>query len=124
MDPGHVGGDPLLGVPMSDLSEVEAGDTLMITSRGHRSLKKVERTTKTLIILDGQSMARYKRHGGRMIGATVWDTAYLSVPTPKDIAEIAHSTLSSEVYRLSTSVRLYEVSYERLLKIREWLREV
>lgn len=70
---------------MTDFSDIAVGDTVLVSNRLGRSLRKVSRVTKTLFSVSG---LRFKRSDGRQFGADTWNHAYACIPTAEDIAAV------------------------------------
>ena len=75
------------------LETIGVGSEVVVSGGGHMnkpSVAKVQRLTKTQIILDGSS-TKYRRSDGRQIGGHPWYTRYLREADAEKIAEIKHS---------------------------------
>lgn len=81
-----------------------AGDEVLVTGTLHRSIAKVDKVTKTQIVIDN---ARFRRDSGWQCGSDRWNVRRISVPTEKEISDVIRKTLiysisSFDFKRLST----------------------
>jgi len=69
------------------LQDLKAGDDVIVDGRRGRRLAKVERTTKTQIILAGTTV-RFRKKDGHVIGGSTWNFHHLSRVTADNLADI------------------------------------
>ena len=75
------------------LNDLKPGDQVILGSSAHTgvdSIGKVERLTKTQIVIKGSSI-RYRRIDGRRIGASCWYESWICQATQEKIAEITEA---------------------------------
>lgn len=94
---------------MKELKDLKAGDDVVVTGIFHRRIAKVDKVTKTQIIIDN---ARFRRDSGWQCGSDRWNVRRISVPTEKEISDIKeenlrkiliHTISSFDFERLSTN---------------------
>lgn len=107
------------------LDEIEAGDMVIVFGRGSRSIRKVERVTKTQIVLNQYS--KFRKADGRTVGAGAWDFNHIEHATPDMIERlresIAHAKLIGEVRKLADNARYKLMDVEKLNALKELLTE-
>ncbi len=105
---------------MKTLNDVEVGDLLILNRRMDRQVVKVERTTKTQIIIG--RCDKYRKDDGSFIGGTSFSYNYLSIPKDGEIEEIRKLNF---IKRISEqAIRVLEknnLTYEQAHKIKEIL---
>lgn len=69
---------------MKELKDLVVGDDVLVTGIYYRRIAKVDKVTKTQIVVDN---ARYRRNSGWQCG-DVRDRKSISVPTEKEISDI------------------------------------
>ena len=104
------------------LNKLEVGDTVIL-SHGHNrhSLMKIERFTKTQIVLDGISL-KFRRDDGYQVGGLAWCMSCLQEAKPERLAEIKQKKLREDiVYKIDESdFRKFDIDHlERILKAME-----
>ena len=94
---------------MKELKDLVEGDEVLVTGMYHRCIAKVDKVTKTQIIVNN---ARFRRDSGWQCGSDRWDVRRISVPTEKEILDIKeenlrkiliHTISSFDFERLSTN---------------------
>lgn len=70
---------------MKELKDLVAGDEVLVTGMYYRCIAKVDKVTKTQIVVDN---VRFRRGSGWQCGNDRWDTKSISVPTEKEISDI------------------------------------
>lgn len=90
------------------LDSLTTGDTVIVNGRHRSSLSKVERLTKTLIILENGE--RFRKKGGRKSGDhNPWGNTYIIQPTSDRLERMANSRfrnkLRIKVSELESTVR-------------------
>lgn len=93
---------------MKELKDLQVGDSVLVTGMSYRRIAKVDKVTKTKIVVDN---ARFRRDSGWQCGSDIWNKRKISVPTEKDISDIKeenhrkiliYSISSFDFKRLST----------------------
>ena len=94
---------------MKELKDLVAGDEVLVTGTLHRRIAKVDKVTKTQIVIDND---RFRRDSGWQCGVDSWYRKSISVPTEKEILDIKeenlrkiliHTISSFDFERLSTN---------------------
>lgn len=93
---------------MKELKDLIAGDDVLVVGRSCRRIAKIDKVTKTQIVVNN---ARFRRDSGWQCGGDSWSRKSISVPTEKEISEVEEENLrkaliyvisSSDFERLST----------------------
>lgn len=85
---------------MKELKDLKAGDDVIVTSMCHRRIAKVDKVTKTQIIIDN---ARFRRDSGWQCGSDRWNVRRIYVPTEKEISDIKEENLRKTlIYAISS----------------------
>lgn len=94
---------------MKELKDLVAGDEVLVTGTFHRRIAKVDKVTKTQIVVDN---VRFRRDSGWQCVSDSWDRKIISVPTEKEISDVKeenlrkiliHTISSFDFNRLSTN---------------------
>ena len=94
---------------MKELKDLVAGDEVLVIGTFNRRIAKVDKVTKTQIIVNN---ARFRRDSGWQCGSDRWNVTRISVPTEKEISDIKeeylrkaliHTISSFDFERLSTN---------------------
>lgn len=75
---------------MKELKDLVEGDEVLVTGMYHRHIAKVDKVTKTQIIVNN---ARFRRDSGWQCGIDRWDRKSISVPTEKEISDVKEENL-------------------------------
>ena len=70
---------------MKELKDLVVGDDVLVTGMYYRRIAKVDKVTKTQIIVNN---ARFRRNSGWQCGSDRWNVTRISVPTEKEISDI------------------------------------
>ena len=85
---------------MKELKDLVVGDDVLVTSMCHRRIAKIDKVTKTQIIVNN---ARFRRDSGWQCGSDRWDSKSISVPTEKEISDIKEENLRKTlIYAISS----------------------
>lgn len=105
---------------MKSLNDVQAGDLLILNRRMDRQIVKVERTTKTQIIIG--ICDKYRKHDGGYISGTSYSYNYLSIPKDGEIEEVKRIQFIAMVSRKAARVLdIGNITYEQAVKIKKLL---
>lgn len=94
---------------MKELKDLVVGDDVLVTGRFCRRIAKIDKVTKTQIVVNN---ARFRRGSGWQCGSDRWNVTRISVPTEKEISDIEeenlrkiliHTISSFDFERLSTN---------------------
>lgn len=85
---------------MKELKDLVVGDDVIVKSMNHRRIAKVDKVTKTQIVVDN---ARFRRDSGWQCGSDRWDMKSISIPTEKEISDIKEENLRKTlIYAISS----------------------
>lgn len=85
---------------MKELKDLVEGDEVLVTGMYHRHIAKVDKVTKTQIIVNN---ARFKRDSGWQCGSDRWNVIQISVPTEKEISDIKKEDFRKKlIYAISS----------------------
>ena len=91
---------------MKELKDLVVGDDVLVTVMSYRHIAKVDKVTKTQIIIDN---ARFRRDSGWQCGSDRWNIRRISVPTEKEISDV-----KEEVLRKTLIYAISSFDFERL----------
>lgn len=85
---------------MKEFKDLVAGDEVLITSRYYRRIAKVDKVTKTQIVVNN---TRFRRDSGWQCVSDSWDRKIISVPTEKEISDIKEENFRKKlIYAISS----------------------
>ena len=85
---------------MKELKDLVAGDDVIVSGMYNRRIAKVDKVTKTQIVVNN---ARFRRDSGWHCGSNSWDRKSISVPTEKEISDIKEENLRKTlIYAISS----------------------
>lgn len=85
---------------MKELKDLVVGDDVIVKGVIHRRIAKVDKVTKTQIVVDN---ARFRRDSGWQCGSDRWNVRRISVPTEKEISDIKEENLRKTlIYAISS----------------------
>ena len=99
---------------MKELKDLVAGGDVLITSRYYRRIAKVDKVTKTQIIIDN---ARFRRDSGCQCGGDSWNRKSISVPTEKEISDIKEENLRKILINTISSFNFERLSTDELKQV-------
>lgn len=99
---------------MKELKDLVAGDDVLITSRYYRRIAKVDKVTKTQIIVNN---ARFRRDSGWQFGSDRWNVRRISVPTEKEISDIKEENLRKGLLYAISSFDFKRLSTDDLKQV-------
>ena len=89
-----------------DFANIAVGDTVIINSRGGRTLHKVAKVTKTQFVIE--SGIRFMRSDGGEYGGDQWHRKWVTIPSADDIAAVKAEQRQefavSEAFRLRKQI--------------------
>jgi len=103
------------------LENLKVGDRVIVESSNNPRLEKVERITKTMIILHKHS--RFDKKWGSLMGGGVWCSTRIVEPTEKVLKEYHIAWCKIAIYNYIDRGSLSNLSLERLQVIRDVLKE-
>ena len=99
---------------MKELKDLVAGDDVLITSMYYRRIAKVDKVTKTQIIVNN---ARFRRGSGWQFGSDRWNVRRISVPTEKEISDVKEENLRKKLIHTISSFDFERLSTNELKQV-------
>lgn len=99
---------------MKDLKDLVIGDDVLVTGMFHRHIAKVDKVTKTQIVVDN---ARFKRDSGWQCGSDIWNRRRVSVPTEKEISDIKEENFRKKLVYAISSFDFKRLSTDELKQV-------
>ena len=99
---------------MKELKDLVAGDEVLVTGMFHRRIAKVDKVTKTKIVIDN---ARFRRDSGWQCGVDRWNVRRISVPTEKEMTEIKEENLRKTLIYSISSFDFKRLSTDELKQV-------
>lgn len=99
---------------MKELKDLVAGDDVLVTGMYHRRIAKVDKVTKTQIIVDN---ARFRRDSGWQCGSDRWNVRRISVPTEKEILDVKEENLRRTIIYAISSFDFKRLSTDELKQV-------
>ena len=105
---------------MKELKDLQVGDTILVSCAWNRRLSKVQRVTKTQIVVDN---IRFNRQSGWQLGQCRWNRFKLYVPTEKEIAEIKEEEIHKKLIYSIRSTDFKKLSTDKLKQVCNIIRD-
>ena len=99
---------------MKELKDLVEGDEELVTGMSHRHIAKVDKVTKTQIIVIN---ARFKRDSGWQCGSDRWNIRRISVPTEKEISDVKEESLRNTLVYAISSFDFKRLSTDELKQV-------
>ena len=99
---------------MKELKDLVAGDEVLVTGTLHRRIAKVDKVTKTQIVIDND---RFRRDSGWQCGVDSWYRKSISVPTEKEISDVKEEGLRKTLIYAISSFDFKRLSTDELKKV-------
>lgn len=99
---------------MKELKDLVVGDDVLVTGLYHRRIAKVDKVTKTQIVVDN---ARFRRDSGWQCGSDSLDRKSISVPTEKEISDIEEENLRKALIYVISSSDFERLSTDKLKQV-------
>ena len=99
---------------MKELKDLVVGDDVLVTSMYHRRIAKIDKVTKTQIVVDN---ARFRRNSGRQCGSDIWNARRISVPTEKEISDVKEENLRKILIYAISSFDFKRLSTDELKQV-------
>lgn len=99
---------------MKELKDLIAGDEVLVTGTFRRRIAKVDKVTKTQIVVDN---ARFRRDSGWQCGSDRWNVTRISVPTKKEISDIEEEDLRKALIYVISSFDFKRLSTDELKQV-------
>lgn len=99
---------------MKELKDLVTGDDVLVTGMYYRRIAKVDKVTKTQIVVDN---ARYRRNSGQQCGDDIWDRKSISVPTEKEISDVKEENFRKKLIYAIRSFDFKRLSTDELKQV-------
>lgn len=99
---------------MKELEDLKAGDDVLISGMYYRRIAKIDKVTKTQIVVGN---ARFRRNSGWQCGSDSWNRKYISVPTEKEISDVKEENLRKILIHTISSVDFKRLSTDELKQV-------
>lgn len=99
---------------MKELKDLVAGDEVLVTDMYYRRIAKVDKVTKSQIIVDN---VRFRRNSGWQCGNDRWNVKSISVPTEKEISDIKEENFRKELIYAIRSFDFKRLSTDELKQV-------
>ena len=99
---------------MKELKDLVVGDDVLVTVMSYRHIAKVDKVTKTQIIVNN---ARFRRDSGLQFGSDRWNIRRISVPTEKEISDIKEEVLRKTLINTISSFDFKRLSTDELKQV-------
>ena len=99
---------------MKELKDLVAGDEVRVTGTFHRRIAKVDKVTKTQIVVDN---VRFRRDSGWQCGSDRWNVRRISVPTEKEISDVKEENLRRTIIYAISSFDFKRLSTNELKQV-------
>ena len=99
---------------MKELKDLVAGDEVIVTGTLHRRIAKVDKVTKTKIVIDND---RFRRDSGWQCGSDRWNVRRISVPTEKEISDVKEENLRKTLIYAISSFDFKRLSTDELKQL-------
>ena len=99
---------------MKELKDLVAGDEVLVIGTFNRRIAKVDKVTKTKIVIDN---ARSRRDSGWQCGSDRWNVRRISVPTLKEISDFKEENFRKELLYAISSFDFERLSTNELKQV-------
>lgn len=99
---------------MKELKDLVVGDDVLVTSMYHRRIAKIDKVTKTQIVVDN---VRFRRDSGWQCGGDIWDRKSISVPTEKEISDVKEENFRKKLIYAISSFDFKRLSTDELKQV-------
>lgn len=99
---------------MKELKDLVVGDDVLVRGMHRRRIAKVDKVTKTQIIIDN---ARFRRDSGWQCGSNRWNIRRISVPTEKEISDVKEENLRKTLIYSISSFDFKRLSTDELKQV-------
>ena len=99
---------------MKELKDLVVGDDVLVTVMSYRHIAKVDKVTKTQIIVNN---ARFRRDSGWQFGSDRWNVRRIYVPTEKEISVIKEEVLRKTLIYAISSFDFKRLSTDELKQV-------
>ena len=99
---------------MKELKDLIAGDDVLVVGMSCRRIAKIDKVTKTQIIVDN---VRFRRDSGWQCGSDIWDRKSISVPTEKEISDVKEENFRKKLIYAISSFDFKRLSTDELKQV-------
>ena len=99
---------------MKELKDLVAGDEVLVTGTFHRSIAKIDKVTKTKIVIGN---VRFRRDSCCQCGGDSWNRKFISVPTEKEISDVKEENLRKKLIHTISSFDFERLSTNELKQV-------
>lgn len=99
---------------MKELKDLVTGDEVLVTGMSYRRIAKVDKVTKTQIVVNN---VRFRRDSGWQCGSDCWDRKSISIPTEKEISDIKEENLRKTLIYAIRSFDFKRLSTDELKQV-------
>lgn len=99
---------------MKELKDLVAGDKVLVTGMSYKRIAKINKVTKTQIVVDN---ARFRRDSGWQCGSDRWNVRKISVPTEKEISDVKEENLRRTLVYAISSFDFKRLSTDKLKQV-------
>ncbi len=99
---------------MKELKDLVAGDEVLVTDMYYRRIAKVDKVTKSQIIVDN---VRFRRNSGWQCGNDRWNVKSISVPTEKEISDVKEEDFRKKLIYAIRSFDFKRLSTDELKQV-------
>lgn len=99
---------------MKELKDLVAGDEVLVVGISCRRIAKIDKVTKTQIIIGN---ARFRRDSGWQCGSDSWYKKSISVPTEKEILDIKEENFRKKLLYAISSFDFKRLSTDELKQV-------
>ena len=99
---------------MKELKDLIVGDDVLVVGRSCRRIAKIDKVTKTQIVVNN---ARFRRDSGWQCGGDRWNVRKISVPTEKEISDVKEENLRKTLIYAISSFDFKRLSTDELNQV-------
>lgn len=99
---------------MKELKDLKAGDDVLVTGLFYRRITKIDKVTKTQIVVNN---ARFRRDSVWQCSSDRWNVRRISVPTEKDISDVKEENLRKTLIYSISSFDFKRLSTDELKQV-------
>ena len=99
---------------MKELKDLVVGDDVLVTGLHHRRIAKVDKVTKTQIVVDN---VRFRRDSGWQCGCDSLDSKSISIPTEKEISDVKEENFRKKLIYAIRSFDFKRLSTDELKQV-------
>lgn len=99
---------------MKELKDLVAGDDVLVVGRSYRRIAKIDKVTKTQIVVNN---ARFRSDSGWQCGSDRWNVTRISVPTKKEISDVKEENLRKTLIYAISSFDFKRLSTDELKQV-------